>query len=63
MNGTRLLVALLIGLISGARFSVDPLLSLAVGILIAVPAYLTLTAITRMLDETTCNGRGVTDLC
>ena len=63
MNGTRLLVALLIGLISGTRFSVDPLFSLAVGILVAVPAYLALTVITRVLDETTRNGRGVTDLC
>ena len=51
MNRARIALALVIGLISSTRFSADPLSTLAVGLLVTLPAYLALTIVTRLLDK------------
>lgn len=58
----RILLALVIGLISGTGFSADPMTAFAVGLIVAVPGYLALTVVTRILGKHERDGGDVMNL-
>lgn len=58
----RILLPLIIGLISGTGFSADPMTAFAVGLIVAVPGYLALTVVTRILGKYEHDGGDVMNL-